>query len=131
MLRDLGEAVLPHLNKVMQDLGDYLKANRTEIVGTFREVADAVVSLGRFLVTNGDNIVTLVKSIFAFQVVNSFTAAVGQANKSLTVMGATGGASFVSRFAGGLRALPGLGLIASAGLVIYDVIKSNLFRFHR
>lgn len=127
VLRDLGEAVLPHLNKVMQELGDYLKDNRTEIVGTFKEVADAVVSLGRFLVTNGDNIVTLVKSIFAFQVVNSFTAAVGQANKSLSVMGATGGASFVSRFAGGLRALPGLGLIASAGLVIYDVIKSSLF----
>ena len=127
VLRDLGEAVLPHLNEVMQDLGDYLRTNRGEIVGTFKEVADAVVSLGRFLVENGDAIMTMVKGIFAFNVVNSFTGAVGGALGQLQKLGASGGASLTSNIARGMQALPGLGLIATAGLVIYDVVKENFF----
>ena len=127
VLRDLGDVVLPQLNSVMQELGDYMKDNRGEIVETFKEVSAAVLTLGQFLVTNGDRILMLMGGIFATKQVGAFSTAVGGAVGSLTKLGPKTGGGILKGIAKGLQFAPGLGLIATAGLVIYDVLKDNFF----
>ena len=125
VLRELGEAVLPQLNRVLADLGAFLRQNRSEIVGTFKEVADAVVALGTFIVSNGDRIAMMIGAMFSAKVVGGFVSAVTAASSAVTAFGTTSGAGFVSKLALGMRAIPGLGLIAGAAAVLYDVFNDN------
>ena len=59
--------------------------------------------------------------------VNAFSASVDTAAVSLGKMGPKAGGGILKGIAKGLQWVPGLGMIATAGLVIYDVLKDNFF----
>lgn len=125
VLRELGEAVLPQLNRVLIDFGEYLKDNRTEMVGTFKEVADAVVELGQFIVNNGDRIAMLVGAMFSSKVAFSFAGAVAAAGDEIVRFGTKTGKSWGGLIAKGLTSPAGLGLVAGAAMILYDVFDDN------
>lgn len=94
ILTRLGRQVLPAINALLEDLGRWLETNGDEFAKTIADAANALISMGRWAVEHGDDLIRILGSIFVAKKVAEWTGAIQEA------IGAVGGLGDVAEEVG-------------------------------
>lgn len=118
----LGNQYLPVVNELMVDLTEYLKANGDEIASTIKSAVSSLVSLGTFVVENGDTILTFFGALAGVAVIGSVAKLAGTVTGLATGISGVAAAAGVAKGALGLMLGP-VGLLIAALPQLIDLAK--------
>ncbi|GAF79311.1 unnamed protein product, partial [marine sediment metagenome] len=108
----IGKELMPIVLKKMNELSDWIKRNKGELVGFFKKALEALVSFGDFVINTGPMIVAGLAAFWMVGKVLAFVTAIKEARTALMALGTTGTAAKLGALVGPL----GLVTAAIAGV---------------
>lgn len=121
-LIELGDTLLPLVNELLREGIEYLKANGPALASTIKSGVEALVSMGRFIVDNGEAILTFFGLLAGAKVVSGIGSLVASLSAAATTLGSVASAAGVVGGAIGLLTGP-VGLAIAAFVTLKDVAR--------